>query len=145
MQHFWSVRNGRALLATIALSACGVISSSPDTATVTVQRSQEFQLAPGQTAVLAGSDLAVRFDSVAGDSRCPMGVMCIWSGDADIHLTLFRGKRMPTPVVIRLMREPRSVTDLNDTIEVVSLAPVVRQQGQIKPSDYRVTLNIRTK
>lgn len=144
MQHFWSVRAGL-MLGALAVSACGVISSSPDTATVPVQPSQEFQLAPGQTAVLAGSDLAVRFDSVSGDSRCPLGVMCIWSGDADIHLTTFRGKRMPTARLARVVRDPRSVTDGDDTIEVVGLAPIRRQQDQVGPGDYRVTLVVRPK
>src|SRR5262245_25820104 len=43
---------------------------------------QEFELKVNQEALIVGEGLAVSFDSVLEDSRCPEGVDCIWSGNA---------------------------------------------------------------
>ena len=129
----------RTLLLMTLLGACGRGISTDVTLNV------EFELAPAQTASVAGTDLAVRLDSLVADSRCPIDVACVWAGDANIHLSLIRGKRAPTPAVIHVTTSPKSVVDGSETIEIVSLEPLARQQTQIKPTDYRVRLIIRTK
>ncbi len=42
-----------------------------------------FQMHPGDVAVVGNYGFTVGFDSIAGDSRCPQGVICIWPGDAE--------------------------------------------------------------
>lgn len=53
---------------------------------------EDFTLALGEDIVVE-DDLMyrIRFDSVAGDSRCPEGVQCIWAGRADCVFSLTRG------------------------------------------------------
>lgn len=41
---------------------------------------QEFSLAMGQTAVITGENLKIKFEEVVEDSRCPRNVTCIWTG-----------------------------------------------------------------
>ena len=136
----------RALLLMTLLGACGR-GISPDVTlpSTDVTLNVEFELAPAQTASVAGTDLAVRLDSVVADSRCPMGVTCVWAGDANIHLSLVRGKRAPTPAVIHVTTSPKSAVNGSGIIEFVSLDPVSREQTPIKPSDYRVRLIVRTR
>jgi hypothetical protein len=146
MPRLSSVQLCGAFLLLSSLGACGR-GIAPDVIVVStdVTLNTEFILAPSQTGNVAGTDLAVRLDSVTTDSRCPLGVLCIWAGDANIHLSVLRGKRAPTPVVLHLTNMPRSVVDGSEIIELVSLEPIARQQTQIKPSDYRARLVIRTK
>ena len=42
---------------------------------------QEFSLAIGQSSVIEGEGLQIKFLEVVGDSRCPRGVTCIWAGE----------------------------------------------------------------
>jgi hypothetical protein len=48
-------------------------------------------LAVGQRVTIASGD-ALRFERVVSDSRCPIGVTCIWAGEVTVALTL----RTPT-------------------------------------------------
>lgn len=41
---------------------------------------EEFALSPGQSVVIPGEDLRIKFLEVTEDSRCPQGVTCIWAG-----------------------------------------------------------------
>jgi len=128
------------------LGACGRgISSDVTRPSTDVTLNVEFELAPSQTVRVAGTDLAVRLDSVVADSRCPLGVACVRAGDADTHLSLVRGKRAPTPAVIHVTTSPKSAVNGPDIIEFVSLDPLSREQTPIKPSDYRVRLIVRTR
>ncbi|MBI4312407.1 MAG: hypothetical protein HY681_11590 [Chloroflexi bacterium] len=45
---------------------------------------QEVKLGLGQAAAYEKEGLAVRFLRVAGDSRCPTGVVCVWAGEAKV-------------------------------------------------------------
>ena len=41
---------------------------------------EEFSLAIGQTAVIRGENLEIKFKEVLEDSRCPEGAVCVWEG-----------------------------------------------------------------
>ena len=42
--------------------------------------SQQFSLSPGQSAIITGENLKIKFEAVLEDSRCPKNVTCIWEG-----------------------------------------------------------------
>lgn len=46
----------------------------------------DVQIALGETARLGG--LAISFDAVLTDSRCPLEALCIWAGEASVALTI---------------------------------------------------------
>jgi len=41
---------------------------------------EEFSLSVGQSVVIAGEDLGIKFVEVSEDSRCPKGATCVWEG-----------------------------------------------------------------
>ena len=43
---------------------------------------QEFSLSPGQSTMIAGENLTIKFIEVISDGRCPRGAICVWAGEA---------------------------------------------------------------
>ncbi|HAN79120.1 MAG TPA: hypothetical protein DCQ31_15815 [Bacteroidales bacterium] len=41
----------------------------------------KYKLKGGETLYFENSKLTLMFDSIASDSRCPIGVHCIWAGE----------------------------------------------------------------
>jgi len=41
---------------------------------------EEFSLPVGQSVVITGEDLGIKFVEVSEDSRCPKDVTCVWEG-----------------------------------------------------------------
>ena len=48
-----------------------------------VNLDQEFSLSLGQSIMIAGENLAIKFIEVISDGRCPRGTICIWPGEAN--------------------------------------------------------------
>ena len=57
-----------------------VLSSCAGNGKVKVSLGQEFSLRIGQSVVITGEDLGIKFLEVSEDSRCPKGVTCVWEG-----------------------------------------------------------------
>ncbi|HXV91623.1 MAG TPA: hypothetical protein VD707_09670 [Gemmatimonadales bacterium] len=55
------------------------------------QLNTAFTLRVGQAAVLDEPAVVITFTAVTHDSRCPVDVVCIWSGDGVVRLTLHVG------------------------------------------------------
>src|SRR5262249_9486072 len=53
-----------------------------------IRLGQEFDLKINQEAVIEGEGLAVVFESMIEDGRCPEDVTCVWSGNAKIKVRL---------------------------------------------------------
>ena len=49
---------------------------------------QEFSLRISQTAQIEDEQLAIRFERIAGDSRCPKGVTCVWAGEINCDVVV---------------------------------------------------------
>lgn len=56
-----------------------------------VDLGEECTLAVGQSAVVAGGDLEIRFVEVLEDSRCPKGAACVWEGRVDCMVEVKEG------------------------------------------------------
>jgi hypothetical protein len=106
----------------------------------TVPLNREFELGRGQAARIEDASLAVKFDGVTGDSRCPADAFCIQGGDAIVGVTAVLDGR---PRAIELhtgdMR-PAQVEDL--TIALVQVLPYPFSSRTIGPDEYRVTLKV---
>jgi len=48
---------------------------------IKVSLGQEFSLGIGESALIQGEELQIKFLRVVTDSRCPRGVTCIWEGE----------------------------------------------------------------
>jgi hypothetical protein len=74
------------LAAFCLLLATGCDEKSPFAPSVPLN--QEFTLAPGQMSELESTSLRVQFTRVTGDSRCPADAVCVWGGDALVHVRM---------------------------------------------------------
>jgi hypothetical protein len=136
------------LAAGVLLAACGNDPSSsdaeldPQNAVLTAEAGQPFRLRAGQVANVGGAGLVIGFRGVGGDSRCPTGVQCVWSGDAAVHLLATVGRMAWTPVELHTHVEPRTGAFQDYRIRLISLEPYPEQGKQIRPAAYVATLEI---
>ncbi|MBI4296497.1 MAG: hypothetical protein HY667_05220 [Chloroflexi bacterium] len=52
---------------------------------------QEISLSLGQNIAIEGENLAIRFDEIIEDSRCPKKVVCIWEGRVSVLVRIAGG------------------------------------------------------
>jgi len=106
-----------------------------------VRLGENFRLTLGQTAVLAGEPLTVRFATVLDDSRCPLGVQCVRAGEARIQVSLHAAGRDASVVVLATdPPQPQRAAYGEYDVELRSLEPRPRQ---IAPSPvYTATLRV---
>ena len=110
-----------------------------------IRLGQEFDLKINQEAMIEGEALAVVFESVLEDSRCPEGVDCIWSGNAKIRLRSVKQKQTPAAVELNTHVGSKSSSYLNYEISLVALKPRPKADKPIQPNEYRATLIVTKK
>lgn len=133
----------RRTLVVVAAISCLVLftGGSVVAAPVAPELDEEFTLAIGQVAVIEGEELAIRFDRVADDSRCPASVNCIWEGNARIVLTVFKPGNLPAKVSLNTNAAfPTEAEYLGYDITLVRLEPYPATTRPIPAWRYRATL-----
>jgi hypothetical protein len=106
---------------------------------------QEFELKINQEATIEGESLAVTFESVLEDSRCPDGVDCIWSGNAKIRIRSNKQKQTPATIELNTDAGPKSSSYLNYEIRLVGLKPRPKPSEAVQPHEYKAALIIARK
>ncbi|MQY09375.1 hypothetical protein [Actinomadura macrotermitis] len=119
-------------------AVCGAARLTPEPER-TVEPGAVFTLAPGGSARLAGTDLTVTFEGVGADSRCPVGVQCVWEGDATVKIS----DGAATHELHTSEGAVRSVRTHGHELELVDLTPARRADAAIEAADYRAGLRIR--
>jgi hypothetical protein len=110
-----------------------------------IQLGQEFELKINQEAVIEGEGLAVVFESVLEDSRCPEGVDCIWSGNAKIRIRSSKQKQAPASIELNTHIEPKSSSYLDYEIKLVALKPRPKADKPVQSNEYKAALIITKK
>jgi hypothetical protein len=131
------------ILAGVACAGSGaaVGSNTPaDTKVVAIDR--DFDLSPGESAMIDGSALTVSFVKAAEDSRCPTGVQCIWAGNGAVALTVNTPSTGKYTVTLNTTLTPKTVKAGPYEITLVDLKPYPRQGSKIAPATYVATLHI---
>ncbi|MGD2071194.1 MAG: hypothetical protein PVI57_21175 [Gemmatimonadota bacterium] len=101
----------------------------------------EVELAPGRTATIPGTSVAVTLVAVEEDSRCPVDVVCVWQGNLRAVLDLEApGMGPDARVGLNTALEPTAVDFAGLTLAIVEARPVPRSDVTIEPDDYRVTV-----
>jgi hypothetical protein len=103
--------------------------------------SREVVLAPGQTVSIAEALIALRFEGVAGDSRCPADAICVWGGDALVQIEVIPASGRRQPYVLHT-GDMRPVVHEDLTIALVELSPYPFSSRPIQPGDYRAILRV---
>jgi len=109
----------------------------------TVPLNQQFTLAPGETAVIDGTGLSVRFVRVTGDSRCPADALCIHRGGAIVLVRVFERAGTRDYDLHTEDSQQAGVEHGGMRISLVQLQPYPFSSRTIEPSDYRATLDVR--
>lgn len=139
------------MLLALALWSCGSKArvgdpsgSRPNTGSTTansVSTDQEFELSAGQSALVGSEPLKVTFLSVAGDSRCPTDVQCVWEGDAVVRVSLSISRQEPTTYELHTNNGfATQATHGAYRVRLAAVAPAPRSGATIEPSAYVITL-----
>ena len=110
-----------------------------------IRLGQEFELKINQEAIIEGEGLAVVFESVLEDSRCPEGVDCVWSGNAKIRIRSGKQKQTPATIELNTDVESKSSSYLNYEIRLIALKPRPKADKPVQPNEYRAILIITKK
>lgn len=108
----------------------------------TVPLYQQFTLAPGETASVAGTALWIQFLEVSGDSRCPADAFCIQGGDALVHIRVHSGKTVSEYELHTGDSSRAAVSYGRYRIELVQLQPYPFSSRTIERGEYRATLKV---
>jgi len=98
---------------------------------------EEFDLAYGQFTQIHAEDISIKFLDVAGDSRCPTGVVCVWEGNAEIILLV-----NSDTLSINTTLEPKIIDYKPYTVELISVLPYPKWNEQIALEDYLIRLMV---
>lgn len=138
------LRSIPALLAFLVVFACGddtpVGADSRGELASSVEVGEAFRLSPGQRVGVGEDGLVVGFRGVRQDSRCPVDVDCVWSGDAAVALTVAVGRAARRTVTLHTDEEPGATRVGELVLRLVDLAPDPISTARIDPGAYVVTL-----
>ena len=100
----------------------------------------EFELQPGQSALVDSASMTVRFNNVSNDSRCPGDAICILGGDAIVNVTA--QSQNSTRDYELHTGDMRPVQHDGRTIALLQLTPYPFSARPIQAQDYRATLRV---
>jgi hypothetical protein len=105
------------------------------------QDPQKVTIRYGHQKHAGGTGLTLKFVSVVEDSRCPVGVDCIWAGNARIQVfaSNSQGSKMLT---MNTGAGPLGDQYGGYAIRLVSLTPQPPQHGKIKTEKYTAVFAI---
>jgi hypothetical protein len=100
----------------------------------------EFTLAPGESQRIEDASLAIRFEGVSGDSRCPADAVCVLGGSATVRITASSGFSHRAYELRTGDLQPVHHGGL--TIALVQLSPYPFSARTISPDEYRATFRV---
>ena len=98
-----------------------------------------FLLQIGQVARITSEALAIKFIQVKEDSRCPVGVSCVWAGRVTVEVKVVKsGKDLGSFDLSTTERKGQYVDNYLISMGKVSPSP----SGQLKPEEYTVAFTV---
>ena len=131
-QSWGAVSIGAGIVAACAPVRTDVPTAVPET---------DFELAVGAIVRIDETPLAIRFDTVSEDSRCPADAQCVWEGNATLRLTV-DSAGTPLPVQLRTAGTSQPAGAFGYRIEYRALRPAPTTAGPIQPRTYIATLRV---
>ncbi|MDH7604161.1 MAG: hypothetical protein QHH13_04605 [Melioribacter sp.] len=133
------------IIFTFLLSSCfehdSVISPEIKKYSVKLNDSIVVQLSYKQE-ILLDDNIAITFDDVAADSRCPLYAICVWAGDGEVKLSISKDDVI-TQTSLHTTLEPKSAVVFDYVIKLNSLMPYPEIDKEIKKEDYKIELIIK--
>jgi hypothetical protein len=113
------------------LVSCGLSTGLPDP-----PGPDELDVRVGDEASIPGTVVRLGFERVSGDSRCPIGAVCVWEGDAAVEIGLTAGTGPTQAFELHTTLDPRFTDFAGVRVTLVGLAPGPREGQAIDPNDY---------
>ncbi len=110
---------------------------------VEVDLGQEFSLAIGQSAIISGENLEIKFKEVVEDSRCPEGATCVWAGRVSVIVEITENG---APYQMVLTHPGLTDEDAGETYKEYRLTfkvePYPELGKEIATNEYRLLLTV---
>lgn len=122
-----------------------VVSSCAKPARIQANTGQEFALYLGQTVIVTGENLEIRFAEVISDSRCAQGVECFWAGEASCLTYVTRTNTSSAPYKLVLVQpgSSDSATQDFDGHKIAFRLEPYPVAGKTTPrSEYRLVMTV---
>jgi len=127
-------------VATAACTACG--STGPSDGPWGGRAESTVALRIGQEIGARGSVMGVSFLGVRSDSCCPVNVVCVWQGDAEVEIGVRFGMGPTVPYVLHTGVAPWYVYVGLYRITLVGLRPAPVSTSPIPPEAYVAELRL---
>ena len=105
-----------------------------------VDLAEEFKIKNGEEVVVRGEKLRITFSSVFSESRCPIGVDCVWVGNAAIAIEVAKKNKKQVVAMLNTFLEPKEIAYRGFKIKLVALNPYPDFRQPIDPKDYVATM-----
>lgn len=103
---------------------------------------KNFDLNYKEAKYFADHSASITLDSVLNDSRCPKGVECVWSGNAQVRF-IYSAGTLNSVFILNTLSNFRTDTIINGyTIKLVQLNPYPQWGSIIKQSDYNAEVKV---
>jgi len=113
---------------------------------IEVNLDQEFSLSLGQSIMIAGESLVIKFIEVISDGRCPRGAICIWPGEANCLTEI---TTRPESIYLKVLTQPgpskTSKTSFANYEITFNLQPYPEVGKAVDKKDYHLRLVISKK
>lgn len=97
----------------------------------------------GTTYCCPDSRIRLTFDSLYGDGRCPIGLYCIWEGNARVHFTLEDKKDGTSEFILNTFSGELTDTTIHGVrIELINLEPYPVVDVDYQPKHYTAIVHI---
>jgi hypothetical protein len=103
---------------------------------------REFRIRINQAVSFDRGRLKITFQGVPQDSRCPEGVNCVWSGNAELALSLVTADGRRARITLNTHLDPREFDFHGYRIKLISLTPSPRERQKINRNRYRAVLAV---
>jgi hypothetical protein len=131
----------------IAVAACRDQSERPpkpaEQDVVQIVAGEPFTLKAGQKATFNNDELSISFSSVSEDSRCAIGVECIWEGQVTaVFRVVVAGEAIGDKSLTVRGGQPDSVEFNGYTLSISAVDPYPKYQVPINAADYMAMLTL---
>lgn len=128
------IKQAAVVLAVVALLSAALAQAQES---VAAELDSQFELKIRQQAIIESEDVTVTFVEVAGDSRCPSDVVCIWQGQAMVTVAVeVDGEDIGESTLVIGADPAPSAAFGQYSVRLVGLEPYPQSSTPTDPEDY---------
>ena len=109
---------------------------------IEVSLDERFSLCLGQTAVITGENLKIKFVEVLEDSRCPRNAQCIWAGEVIVAVEINDNGSLEKMVWTEPGLTYQPVEETYKEYQIAFHVEPYPELGNETPEEYRLQLII---